>query len=394
MDAPETTETTETTTTETTETTETAAATEAAAGTGGTEAAADWEFPPFYCPLEGAVHPGAEEAERRALAWVDRMGFCRTPAQRAWVEGTRSADFFARFAPRSDPERLWLGSAWVYWGFAFDDNRCDEGEFSEDPAAFAAMAGRVQRALERPGTCRFDDPYAAAVHDLGERFRACASPVQVHRLIAAHRAWLWGVQWQIGNRARGLMPHLDDYLTMRLHSAGGEPPYALVELAGPEVPAREMDSPAVRALTEMAILVAALDNDRHSIAKELRRGQTEQNVFTVLVHRHGRSVRQAVRDAVALRDKVLCRFLALRAKVAPRASRELAGYLADLGHGIRGNAEWGLLVPRYLSLRTAEQGPGEVTPPDAVEWAARPLDTGRRPPPLPSLAWWWDDLGL
>nr|WP_208885106.1 hypothetical protein [Streptomyces armeniacus] len=339
------------------------------------------------------MHPRVDEAETRAVDWIDRSGFCRTAAERAWVLGSRSADFYARFVPEADPDRLWITACWVYWGFAFDDARCDEGELAADPAAFAAMAGRVQRALELPGAYEGDDALAAAVHDLGERFRACATPTQVRRFEAAHRAWLSGVQWQVGNRARGLMPGLDDYCVMRLHAAGGEPTFAMLEIANAaEVPAAEMDSPAVVALTEMAILVASLDNDFHSLAKEASREQTDQNLVNVLAHERDVPYEQALDDAFALRDRMLCRFLTLRERVLRRASRELARYLTDLGHGIRGNAEWGLIVPRYLSLNSGAEGPGETAAPDRIVWADRPRDSRAEPLPLPSLAWWWDDL--
>lgn len=215
----------------------------------------------------------------------------------------------------------------------------------------------------------------------------------MRRFVHAHRGWLTGVQRQVGNRARGHMPSLDDYLTMRLHSAGGEPTFAMLEIVnGAEVPAAEMDSAAVCALTEMAILVAALDNDRHSFAREAGDLHTDQNVFTVLMRHQDVPLETAVRRAVALRDRVLCRFLALRRKVLPQASRELRRYLTDLGHGIRGNAEWGLLAPRYL-VREQAGGTGEAARPPEAVWADEPLDADDAPAPPPSISWWWDDLG-
>lgn len=148
------------------------------------------------------------------------------------------------------------------------------------------MGFTVRRALETPGPPHTGDPDATALHDLGGCFRACAGPVQNRRFHHARRAWLTEVRWQVGNRSAHRMPGLDDYLTMRLHSAAVEPTYAMLEFAdGIVVPAAEMDSPAVTALTEMAVLVAALDNDRHSCAKEAGRGQTDQNIVTVLHQR-------------------------------------------------------------------------------------------------------------
>ncbi|GAA4888641.1 terpene synthase family protein [Streptomyces coeruleoprunus] len=347
----------------------------------------------FYCPLPSAVHPQAAEAERLALDWIDRSGFCRTPTERAWVAATHSADFYARFVPEADLDRLWITACWVYWGFAFDDARCDEGPLATDPATFADMAASVQRALEVPGPLACADPYAAAVHDLGERFRACAGPAQNRRFHNAHRAWLTGVQWQIGNRAGGRMPGLDDYLTMRLHSAGGEPTYAMLEIAdGLDVPGHEMDSPAVYALTEMAILVAALDNDRYSQAKEASRRQTGQNIVSVLMAERRCSPAEALDEAVALRDTVLQRFLTLRDRVVRRADAPLRQYLAGLGHGIRGNIEWGVRVPRYVSLNDATTLPDVPDTPPEVHWTDTPRTGTLALERLPSIAWWWQDL--
>ncbi|MBT2411047.1 glutamate dehydrogenase [Streptomyces sp. ISL-12] len=353
------------------------------------------DTPPFYCPLASAVHPEAEEAERRALAWLARSGLCRGDTDLARYAGSRSADFYARFAPDADLDRLWPAALWVYWGFAFDDARCDEGPYAADPAAFATMAFSVQRALEVPGRLDCADPYAAVLHEIGELFRAVAGPVQNRRFEHAHRAWLTGVQWQIGNRATGRMPDLDEYLAMRLHSAGGEPTYAMLEIAnGLDVPDREMDSPAVRALTEMAILVAALDNDRHSHAREATRHQTEQNIVNVLRVQHRYSLHQAVDEAIALRDAVLERFLALRDQVTPRAGTSLRHYLTDLGHGIRGNIEWALRVPRYLAPDGVTPAARARVPAQAAvgRWTDAPRPGRQDPRQLPSIAWWWNDL--
>src|SRR3712207_3998102 len=59
-------------------------------------------------------------------------------------------------------------------------------------------------------------------------------------LFRSHRAWLFATAWQVANRARGHMPDLDDYTAMRLHTCGGAPTIALLEIAnGPEVPGAE-----------------------------------------------------------------------------------------------------------------------------------------------------------
>ncbi|WP_282793937.1 hypothetical protein [Streptomyces sp. CC224B] len=348
---------------------------------------ADVELPPLFCPLESAVHPRVREIEKRAAEWIGASGMCASEREEAWVVATHSGDFYARFAPVADDDRLLAAALWVYWGFAFDDARCDSGPLSIRPAQFNALAGQVQRACETD-SARPDDRYARALQDITRRFRSFAPPAQVARFAHAHRAWLSGVAWQIGNEAVGRMPGLDEFLTMRMLAAGGEPTYALLELAtGAEVPGRELHRPAVRALTEMAMMVASVDNDRHSLHKELSRGHTAQNVYTVLMAERDLTLQQAVDEAARLRDRVLLRFLDLHDRVRPTAGTDLATYLQGLRYGMRGNNEWGLRVPRYLSQGSWPDSMEELP----LTYAEEPSDT--RPGPVegaPSIAWWWD----
>jgi hypothetical protein len=346
------------------------------------------EMPLIYCPFPPVMHPRAQQVEREAIDWIRRSGMCATDDECQWVIGTHSVDFFARFAPSATDDRLLATALWVYWGFAFDDARCDVGELASRPDQFAALAGRVQHALEAPSARDGTERFIPALQDIARMFSELGTATQVRRFAAAHRAWLSGVTWQIGNRARGHMPDLDEYLAMRLHSAGGEPTFAMLELAtGPEVPAGEFDRPAVRALTEMAITVASLDNDRHSAPKEALRGHADQNIYSVLSHHQGLTYAESVAVATAIRDRVLNRFVQLLDRVRPRAGIELNTYLDGLCHGIRGNAEWGLRVPRYLSTGALPDSYSDAP----LEWADAPSDPRATPPPSPSVSWWWDD---
>ncbi|MGW7432456.1 terpene synthase family protein [Streptomyces sp. NPDC054861] len=346
------------------------------------------DFPPIYCPLESAVHPRVRAIEEQAERWVRDSGMCATDQEADWVVASHSTDFFARFAPVCDDERLLATSLWVYFGFGFDDARCDNGPLSSRPAEFNALAGRVQRAAEAPSAPAGGERFIKPLQHIIGLFRSFGTPGQVRRFLDAHRAWLSGVCWQIGNQASGRMPELDEYIAMRLLASGGEPTFAMLELAtGLEIPDSELYAPAVRALTEMAILVAALDNDRHSLRKEMSRGHTDQNIYSVLTHHRMLPLAEAVEQGTGIRDRVLTRFMALHDRLRPRAGVELASYLQGLRHGIRGNAEWGLHVPRYVSLGRVPD-PMEETP---LEWAQEPSDAIAAPVEgAPSIAWWWD----
>ena len=162
------------------------------------------ELPPIHAPFEPAIHPRVRQVEQRAVEWIEASGMCATAEERAWVVATHSTDFCARFQPyAADDDRLLASSLWVYWGFAFDDVRCDSGWFSTRPAEFTRLAGRVQRALESPGAHGDDERFIAPIRDIGARLAGFGSHVAFRRFAAAQRAWLSGVSWQIGNAAAG-----------------------------------------------------------------------------------------------------------------------------------------------------------------------------------------------
>lgn len=94
------------------------------------------ELTPVFCPFESAIQPRVRQVEKRAVEWIGDSGMCATERERAWTVATHSADFFARFAPVADEDRLLTAALWVYWGFAFDDARCDSGPLSGRPAQF------------------------------------------------------------------------------------------------------------------------------------------------------------------------------------------------------------------------------------------------------------------
>ncbi|MEV4684714.1 terpene synthase family protein [Streptomyces kurssanovii] len=352
-------------------------------------AVAEADLPALYCPLESAVHRHVRQVADRAVRWVRESGMCASEHEEAWVAATHSADFYARFVPVADDDRLLATSLWVYWGFAFDDARCDSGPLSSRPAQFNAVAGLVQRAAEAPSADDGGERFVRPLQDIVGRFRSFGTPAQVRRFTDAHRAWLSGVAWQIGNQAAGRMPELDEYLAMRLLASGGEPTFAMLELAtGLEVPDEELHRPVVRALTEMAIMVAALDNDRHSLRKEMSRDHSDQNIYSVLMHHQQIGLGQAVEAAACIRDRILTRFLQVHDRVRPHAGTELGSYLQGLRYGIRGNAEWGLRVPRYLSLGHVPDAMDEAP----LEWARSAADSRCAPlPSAPTVAWWWDD---
>lgn len=347
---------------------------------------------PFYCPIEPALHPKVEQIEQQAIAWLDQFRFYNTQTERAWIIGTNSAEFCARLAPNGIEENLLPFVLWVYWGFAFDDAKCDSSDQSMQVADFVSLAAFFQRVLEAPfAPLSNNDPFVVALQDISQRLHKCATPAQIRRFIDGHRKWLSGTAWQLANLSRNYVPSINEYFMMRLYTVGASVTSPLIEIAnGEEIPSQEIDSPIVTAINEITSLIAALDNDFVSYWKEVHHQQSDSNILNVLMYNNHSTLEQAMSDAVAIRDRLMHLFLSLREQIWPQASQELRNYLNCLGYTIRGNIDWSLKVLRYTSLSDISTLP---TPGQAftAEWTDKP-EISTAPLPFPAISWWWDYL--
>jgi hypothetical protein len=352
------------------------------------------EIAPFFCPIDPVMHPCVRDVEEASGDWAMQIGLCRTEAQLARWRGTRSAAFYAGMTPQGIVEHLQVAVDWVYWGFSFDDHRCDEGAIAIDPTRFVPVAARLLRILETQDNALCGrDPYLLGLCDLARRYRELGTAVQARRWVTANHVWLSGVIQQNTHRSHGGPRSADDYIATRLYDCGGAPTQAMFEFVnGAEIPGSEMDSPPVRAITELFWLIAALDNDRVSRYKEILGQRDAYNLVDVIARCENRSEHDATEQMISYRDRLMCLFLRLRDQLAQDASGPLRTYLTSLGHGIRSNIDWSLTVPRYNTLY-ANDG---ITRTARIALASRcvdqPTDDSMEPLPWPSVAWWWTHL--
>ncbi|MEU6341715.1 hypothetical protein ABZ883_12305 [Streptomyces sp. NPDC046977] len=138
-----------------------------------------------------------------------------------------------------------------------------------------------------------------------------------------------------------------------------------------------------------------MDDDLFSYGKELwfaARQPAETgpvlNLVGLYEARPGCTQQDAQRQAVALRDRVLARFVEVRDIVQQTASEPLRRYLSNLTCLIRGNYEWGIRAGRYTDPDGRHPG--------AVRVATSPVadipSAIGAPPDIPCIGWWWHAL--
>ncbi|MFE4513571.1 terpene synthase family protein [Kitasatospora sp. NPDC056783] len=337
----------------------------------------------MYCPIPSAIHPRTEAIERDAIAWADGVALPTGPGERGRIVASRSAEWFSRLTPDAVEERLRLAVRWTYWGFHFDDVHCDSADASRRPADFLRRAGYLLHMLEHPGQdAGTGDVFTTALHGIArDMIRLGATDTQMRRFSEGHRAWFLAVAWQMANFRQGIIPSVDDYLLNRQHTIGGGPVVAVFDFVhAQELTDGDFHDPAVKALTEMMFFIGGLDNDLQSLAKEARAAEQDQTITTVLMRQDHIDHAEALRRAVALRDRVTLRFLRLRDRVRARAGDELRQYLDCLAHTVRGTLDWGASAPRYTAHATTRR---------AARFAERPSDSGDEPLPYTVARGWW-----
>ncbi|MFD9333849.1 hypothetical protein ACFWBF_05450 [Streptomyces sp. NPDC060028] len=352
-----------------------------------------WRLPPFYCPFErDLIHPKVAELEERAIAWIDAHGLYPDAVERAWGLATRSAEFTGRIIPYGDVETMLLFTQWNYWAFATDDWQ-DSDTSAARTASVADHGARLIRTVEAPGSGLLPQgPHTAALEDLVARTRAMLTPLQLRRFTEGIRDWVFGATWQTANAERGIMPSLNDFAAKRISSNGTRFTLTWCDVAnGIDVPGDELYSAPVQALTDAAGFIVSCDNDLFSYNKDDHQEPWEQNLVNVLARHHGCTPAEALPASYALRDRTVTLFVRLREQLGRDAGEQLGRYLESLEHWIAGDTEYHNRAPRYASPRNRNELPVDGASFD-ITWSDAPSDPSVEPPPVPALAWWWQQL--
>ncbi|MEK9498803.1 terpene synthase [Photorhabdus sp. P32] len=342
-------------------------------------------FPYMSHPLVNAEDPENCEIEIATREYADRFRLYSNETQRQRLWQMESARLAGLIYPKGSKELLQVGSDFVMWGFAYDDEYCDEGPLSVNPAAFIHNAAQLQRALESPEYPVNNDRYAMAMRDLRIRLDRYASPTLAGHFFEGMRTYIMAEMW----KAVEPKPLLDDYLVMRMYG-GGSWAYPVLNhiIAGINISQDEFKDRRVCALSEMISSLTAWDLELYAYIKEQARAvdDKQHNVISVMCRQYGYTVEQSMEHCWELRWRVVSLFLRLQKEVLITASPEVRDYINGLTTYYSGCLLWVRTCKRYCSISGLSydnlfEG-GEFTdilPPESFESLG-----------LPSFEWWWE----
>lgn len=340
----------------------------------------------LWCPLPPAIHPDWHAWERGTVDWMERFGLDGEQREAGRLRTAAAGELAGRTIPDCpDPPGALFSARNLMWLFAFDDAYCDEGRFSHDPGEMALLVAEMSRIAET-GHTTSPSPCARALADLRRQLDALAAPSAITRWVQSMKAYLGYQVWEAAHRRRRTIPSVDQYAVARIRNGSMEVcTMTLGIAAGYHVPAEEIESPDIRALTEMTCCLVGLDNDIASHYKEHARSGDTINLVDVIAHELGCTPREAVPRAVAFRDAVLALYLQLSEQVAPYASAPTRRYVRGLSSWIRGNLDWSTHTARYrrdgLPTIRISEAPYPAAIPAAADFA-----------PPAGIAWWWSRL--
>jgi hypothetical protein len=343
-------------------------------------------IPRLYCPIPSAIHVNAHEINADGLNWISKFNVFGGQSQWERYASANPGMLPARvmpLAPRGPA--LQAAANLLFWLWAFDDQECDETVAGHSAGDLVLQLCSLARTGEAPVGASSANPFIAALADLRCQLELVATAVQLARWSSSMQAYFLANTAVTIQNSRGVVPDLDTYVSLRIHSGAVKPTLMLLDVAdGYELPASQLERPEIWALNEMVCTIVGWDNDLLSYHKEVLRGGADHNLVTVLQQDGGYSADQAVSQAVAMRDRVLCLFLRLHSQVAREADPGLRLYLSGLSSWIRGHLDWGMATARYCN----PEDPADL--PDGFADAS--YDDSYEPLLIPSISWWWGQL--
>lgn len=346
--------------------------------------------PSFYCPIPARCHPEADRLDASTAEWIRAYSLFADDGHRAALGAARIGRLVALTAPRGASERMAVVADLNGWYHSLDDYWGDARLGGQTLSAVADLVARLTHELESPRPPRpgagiglpVQDRFVLALRDVVARVAAVATPAQLEDWLRGVQTYLTYELWETVNRHAARTPSLEQYALHCVSGRAARASMVMLPIVGAyEVPPSEARGEVLRALTQMACLIACWDNDIYSYPKEAAQPGGEHNLLKVLAAVDGREPMETVGEAVAMRDRVMSRFLWLRTAAEPALSAGGRRYAEDLGLWIAGQIAWGTASARFARMRF------DVVMPTALAPAAR--DAGTEPLPVDALHWWW-----
>lgn len=301
------------------------------------------------------VNSLAEEADRHALSWAERLGLTPTSEARRRHAATRPGILAGYCYPYAKLADLRLIAEWMTWLFVLDDQN-DEGRYGHQPDVFekaltSLLAPDRPTIIGNPLHAGLTDIIRRAGNRMSESWR-----LRFHRHVADY---FTANVWQAAHRHLGETPDLDSFPQMRRAAGAVMPSFDLIEFVrSTTLPARIYYSRTYQRLLLAAADVVCWTNDLMSLEKEIAHGD-DQNLVIVLHKARGISLLSAADEVTARTQQRLNQFLDAerelddlcdRLRLCQEVKMATHACAAMLKAWMSGHVAWGRSTGRYLEI--------------------------------------------
>src|SRR5882724_5992523 len=166
-------------------------------------------IPDFYCPVDPALNPHAEEGERFAVEWATRFGLIG--AKDVWGIGPAHLGYLAGYShPQVSLPALRIAIAWLDWLMVYDDGVLDKWAHVSklDQPTIAALQARILDILRGGSDGNPDEPLDLAMREIRLDIRKLAPDWDMSSFIHGFAQYLQANVWEATNIWRRQPPRL------------------------------------------------------------------------------------------------------------------------------------------------------------------------------------------
>ncbi|KAG2031237.1 isoprenoid synthase domain-containing protein [Suillus americanus] len=297
------------------------------------------------CHYPLRLNPNSYPVSRASEQWLIQGARLAEPKLTEFM-GLQAGELTAACYPDADAFRLRVCSDFLNWLFNMDDwlDEFDvDGTWGIRECCLSAFRDPINSQTEKLSGKMCKSYFS--------RFMQTGGPGCTERFIQTMDLFFIAAAKQADDRAKGRIPDLESYITLRRDTSACKPCFALIEYAALiDLPDKVMSHPAIMAMEEATNDLVTWSNDIFSYNVEQSRHDTH-NMIAVLMREQGLNVQGAV-DYVGR----LCRSSIQRFKdnrdILPSWGEELdmqvAIYIEGLQNWIVGSLHWSFDSTRYF----------------------------------------------
>ncbi|KAG1761096.1 isoprenoid synthase domain-containing protein [Suillus occidentalis] len=224
-----------------------------------------------------------------------------------------------------------------------------------DKAGTKNIANVVLNSLHHPYDYYSPARLNKMTKDFYKRMLPTASRGTSRRFIETMDLFFQAVHVQAIDRAKGVVPDLESYISLRRDTSGCKPCWALIEYANNlDIPDEVMEHPIIQSLGEAANDLVTWSNasisDIFSYNVEQSKGDTH-NMISVVMHEECLNIQCAVDFVGELCKQSIDRFNENRGLIpswGPKIDKDVAIYIDGLAAWIVGSLHWSFDTTRYF----------------------------------------------